>query len=256
MIKEQYRLLWNTISSSNKMRKATTSTCDKKLSVGCALVYTWLLPWCDDDGRMRAEISQVKSIIFPYISLTEKEMDEILTILVKTNLITIYEVDGERFLQIIDWEPHQRIRKDRYKPSTYPEYTQMTTTCQPNDNQSTTYTIITPTPSPTPTPSQNKFDRDRFELFWTTYPKKRKKPATEKAWKAIKFGNGLFETIMDALSLWSDSEDWRKDDGKYIPYPNKWLNERGWEDELSGKDRQYRDMGDIDIPVYGEKRHD
>jgi hypothetical protein len=37
------------------------------------------------------------------------------------------------------------------------------------------------------------------------------------------------------------SEEWRREMGKYIPYPATWLNAKGWEDEdvelhpLSGK---------------------
>ena len=27
-------------------------------------------------------------------------------------------------------------------------------------------------------------------------------------------------------------EDWRKENGKFIPYPGTWLNAKGWESEL------------------------
>ena len=28
------------------------------------------------------------------------------------------------------------------------------------------------------------------------------------------------------------TEQWKKDNGKYIPYPSSWLNAKGWEDEI------------------------
>lgn len=42
----------------------------------------------------------------------------------------------------------------------------------------------------------------------------------------------LQQTILAALEKHKKSEDWKKDAGKFIPYPATWLNGRRWEDEL------------------------
>jgi hypothetical protein len=34
-----------------------------------------------------------------------------------------------------------------------------------------------------------------------------------------------------AIANSEETEQWQKEDGKYIPYPAKWLNEKRWEDE-------------------------
>jgi len=72
----------------------------------------------------------------------------------------------------------------------------------------------------------------RFEEFWSEYPKKKSKQEAKRRWERIKPDSTLFETIMEAVRLWKGSDDWLREDGKYIPYPATWLNAGGWEDEL------------------------
>ena len=38
---------------------------------------------------------------------------------------------------------------------------------------------------------------------------------------------------MKGLEQQKLSADWKKDGGKYIPYPSTWLNDERWEDELA-----------------------
>ena len=38
----------------------------------------------------------------------------------------------------------------------------------------------------------------------------------------------LVEEIIAAVEANKTSIDWRKDGGKYIPYPATWLNRKGW----------------------------
>ncbi|GAH89178.1 unnamed protein product, partial [marine sediment metagenome] len=95
------------------------------------MVYTWLIPWADDDGRLRGEALWVLANILPNEDLSVQEIEKSLTEIDRVELILRYSVDGEEFIQISDWEDHQRIRKDRYKPSVYPNGNQMTTKCQP-----------------------------------------------------------------------------------------------------------------------------
>jgi len=70
-----------------------------------------------------------------------------------------------------------------------------------------------------------------FELYWSAYPRKRHKGAAWKAWKALKPGEALVTEILQALEVARSSDDWRRNGGRFIPYPASWLNARGWEDE-------------------------
>lgn len=83
--------------------------------------------------------------------------------------------------------------------------------------------------------SAGEEDGDRyFDLFWQAYPKKVSKTEAMKAWKKVKPDSDpiLLMTVMNGLALWKMSPDWNRDNGRYIPYPATWLNQRRWEDEI------------------------
>jgi hypothetical protein len=73
---------------------------------------------------------------------------------------------------------------------------------------------------------------DPFEEFWAAYPKKRGKLAAKKAWQARK---PPLPKVLETLAAFKVSPEWRKDNGRFIPYPASWLTRGGWEDELPTK---------------------
>lgn len=70
-----------------------------------------------------------------------------------------------------------------------------------------------------------------FERFWTAYPRKVAKPAAVKSWMRLKPESETLNAILSAVATAKLSDDWRKEDGKYIPHPTTWLNQRRWEDQ-------------------------
>ena len=80
--------------------------------------------------------------------------------------------------------------------------------------------------------NQNQNHIKTFVQFWQAYPKKKAKADAIKAWNKISHQNGLVEQILSAVRVQSQSEDWIKEKGKYIPLPASWLNGKRWEDEL------------------------
>lgn len=71
-----------------------------------------------------------------------------------------------------------------------------------------------------------------FRIFYSAYPKKRARGNAERAWKKLNPDADLQGIILTTLEKQKRSEDWRKDGGKFIPYPATWLNGRRWEDEI------------------------
>jgi len=70
-----------------------------------------------------------------------------------------------------------------------------------------------------------------FESFWSAYPKRKSKGQAIKAFeKAIKLTT--IDVILASLKNLSESADWIKEGGKYIPHPSTWLNAQGWEDQV------------------------
>lgn len=68
--------------------------------------------------------------------------------------------------------------------------------------------------------------------FWEAYPKKVAKAAALKAWKKLKPDQELTNTILAAIEKQKQSDQWRKDNGQYIPNPATWLNGGRWEEPL------------------------
>lgn len=81
------------------------------------------------------------------------------------------------------------------------------------------------------TSSSKKNLDSMFDLFWQTYPKKRNKVTAKKAFIKINPDAELFKRMIESLHVFKRSNDWRKNQGQYIPYPSSWLNGRRWEDE-------------------------
>ena len=71
-----------------------------------------------------------------------------------------------------------------------------------------------------------------FDRFWAEYPNKVKKPNAKRAWDKLKPEAELVSRIMHGLARWKDSDQWTRDDGRFIPHPATWLNGRQWEDEV------------------------
>lgn len=78
----------------------------------------------------------------------------------------------------------------------------------------------------------------RFLEFWGLYPKKQGKGAAEKAYRKISPDRDLHMAILRAVTLQKQSDQWRKDNGQYIPNPATWLNQRRWEDEIQSRKPQ------------------
>ena len=77
---------------------------------------------------------------------------------------------------------------------------------------------------------KKEVDED-FKVFWSAWPKKVKKKDAVRAFKKI-HGNVSLDTIIKAVEQHKKGEQWKKDDGQFIPHPATWLNGDQWEDEL------------------------
>jgi hypothetical protein len=73
---------------------------------------------------------------------------------------------------------------------------------------------------------------DGFDEFWRAYPNKKDKQKAMRAWSKHKPD---LKKVLSALKTQSQSDQWTKDDGRFIPLPTTWLNGARWEDEASGK---------------------
>jgi hypothetical protein len=84
-------------------------------------------------------------------------------------------------------------------------------------------------PSETETETETE---KHFDVFWFEYPKKTGKKAARAAWDKAK-DKPRIDAIVRAIKAAKRSEQWRKDGGKFIPYPATWLNRGCWDDEIT-----------------------
>ena len=73
---------------------------------------------------------------------------------------------------------------------------------------------------------------NRFDIFWREYPKKIGKGYAKKIWMKLKPSQELLEKMLSTLKAYKETEQWKKERGKYIPHPSTWLNQGRWEDEI------------------------
>jgi hypothetical protein len=76
---------------------------------------------------------------------------------------------------------------------------------------------------------------ERFDMFWELYPKKVAKAKTKTKWLSLKPDEKLFNEIMKGLQRYSQSEQWQKEDGQFIPHPSTFLNQERWKDDIGVK---------------------
>lgn len=86
-------------------------------------------------------------------------------------------------------------------------------------------------------PFRSKRQQMLFEQFWQYYPKKKSKGRAERVWVKLAPTEELVQLILAGLERAKNSYDWQKERGKYIPYPAKWLMDKGWEDEHQADNR-------------------
>lgn len=115
---------------------------------------------------------------------------------------------------------------------------------QQPDNERTDYATATDTINKTNTktktntntpPKPPKGADERFDRFWAAYPRKTAKEPARKAFVKIKPDDALLETMLAAIGTHSLTDQWRRDNGQYIPHAATWLNQRRWEDDAQAE---------------------
>ena len=108
------RMLLKTISTSQKLANLPSDS--------ARLLWTWLLPHLDREGRFQAEPPIVKGHAVPRLKHhTEKTVFAHLQQLADVGLILLYEVNGDRYLQYNQFDENQAgFHKDREAPSNCP----------------------------------------------------------------------------------------------------------------------------------------
>lgn len=132
-----------------------------------------------------------------------------------------------RYIKVLNWDKYQQSEQ-RTEQQMNNERT--TTEQRLNTKQECKNEINKITPVP-----PKGVVSDSFEKFWSAYPKKVGKQAAIKAFKrAVKFIS--VDSMLEAIDKQKTSDQWKRDNGKYIPNPTTWLNQGRWDDNLNNVD--------------------
>jgi hypothetical protein len=99
-----------------------------------------------------------------------------------------------------------------------------------------------------PPPSQTSANGESFERFWQAYPRKVAKATARKAWGSINPTSDQAERIVASIKRHKLTDQWHHDNGKFIPHPATFLNQRRFEDSISDADLARDTDGNPIIP--------
>ncbi|MNL19082.1 Replication initiation and membrane attachment [compost metagenome] len=85
------------------------------------LLFTWMIPHTDDFGRLAGSPAKIKALVVPMMDKGKREIEASLQRLAEKGLINWYEAEGEKVVQIIQFEKHQQGLHKRTK-SKFPEF--------------------------------------------------------------------------------------------------------------------------------------
>ncbi len=212
-------------------------------SIWARYIFPGLWMLADREGRLEDRHKRIKGELLPFDSVdVDPLLDELATKKDDNGVpfILRYQNEDGHFIQITKFllhqNPHYSEKPSIIKPPSLPEYTihQQQEIQEDSGNIHSLKRGGKPSDSPTlrfsDSPIQNPCE---FEVFWKAYPKKKAKGAAEKAWAKLRPSQQLVQKMLEAIERASNSVDWMKQSGQYIPYPSTWLNAKGWEDETT-----------------------
>lgn len=233
------RLISKSLGSSRKFHALLSR--GGKLGEFCQILYPLLVANTDDFGRMPGDAFTVKNVVLPSSPRPERDFDAALDVMHSVGIIVRYVVDGEQYVQIVDFDAHQPNLHKRVS-SRFPEIPEnpgdsgISRRFQPNPEEN-----LTQNPEENPEPRREPRTAPRpsreadvlFEEFWVAYPKKKAKDAARKAWDKRRPDRALLDAMLRALAVQCRSHDWQKQHGQFVPYPATWLNDARWTDVVT-----------------------
>lgn len=114
-------------------RSISTSTRMAEVSTFAKLLFTWIIPHCDDFGHLDSTPKILKGMVVPFCEEGTDQVEAALNELESNKLIRFYEVDGRRYLEIDKWNDHQTFKNDRKKVALYPAWNPDGSIVQPSE---------------------------------------------------------------------------------------------------------------------------
>lgn len=206
--------------------------------VGMAFIGLWCL--ADRDGRLEDRPLRIKAELFPYRE--SLDINGYLTVLERNRFIERYEVDGVRYIQIVNFakhqNPHHTEKSKEYPPKPAPALDNGGLTVkQPLSNGESTVAersdlliqktlnhergIMNPPEQPTPRVAREDVWKSDFEEVWRLYPPRKgaSKPSSLKAYLARRKAGHSAEEIKQGVLAYAKFVEVCKTEERFIKQP-------------------------------------
>lgn len=207
---------------------------------------TWAGLWtnCDDDGRCKDNVRLIKAAVWPLDDdVSIKEVEEDLQELAQHGRIVRYEIEGARYLQVTNWDEHQKINHKTQSEIPAPPPPDPHGVGLPEDSRRTPGGLpedsrrnegLFPEDSLTEGKGEGKGREeektrlraaqppDRFPEFYEIYPRKTARRKAEQAWSAALKRKADPEQIIDAAKRFRAACHGK--DLTFVKHPASWLS--------------------------------
>jgi hypothetical protein len=222
------------------------------------LLFAGLWTLADKDGRLEDRPRRIKAEILPY---DDADVDNLLGELHERYFIQRYEVDGQKLIQITKFAEHQRphpneqgwgfppcpvglgkINEDSGNEITLPEDSgkeialpedsgNSVSKCALSSSSLSSSSLSSSSLSPLDAAEPAEGVVRDFERFWEAYPRQDAREDALTAWERLAPTPELVETILGAVEGQKSREDWQRENGRFIPRADNWLNGKRWQDK-------------------------
>jgi hypothetical protein len=191
------------------------------------LLFIGLWTQADKAGRLEDRPKRLKGELFPYDDL---KIDDALGRLANAGLIVRYEGNGARLIAIPTWEKHQHLNAREPDSVLPPHMGGCASIPAPAEGKGTEW-------KGSGKEGNDHALRAAFDGLWSVYPRKVGKDAALAEFLKIRPDIALTADMVAAVRRQSDSPQWRKDGGQFIPHPRTWLKQGRCMDIESRPDR-------------------
>ena len=112
-------------------KSISTSRKINKLSDRASLIYTWMIPHTDDFGHLEGDPLSIRAKVVPMREISLDEIEGELKEMETVGVITRYEVEGEKYIEINGFEDFQTFKTDRPRRQEYPQRIQTESSRKP-----------------------------------------------------------------------------------------------------------------------------
>jgi hypothetical protein len=188
--------------------------------------------WClaDREGKLEDRPDRIQHLLFGYDN-KKFDIHRELTVIERLGFTYHYKVKDTPLIMVLGFKKHQS-----------PHHTERKSNLPDPESFSLINGELTVSHGEYPPDSPNHESRIMnhescqevpFTDFYSLYPKKVNKEEAKNKWLKLKPTRQFWEeTIKPGLLMHINSDQWKQENGKFIPNPAKWLLRKRWEDEI------------------------